>query len=62
LCGVEKRIPLLHWEEGLGEEVARIVDGGGDLLSLSLSSHGGGDPPRRSPDPQGADAYSAASR
>jgi hypothetical protein len=34
-------IPLLHWEEGLGEEVAAVFESGGYLLSLSLSSHGG---------------------
>jgi hypothetical protein len=34
-------IPLLHWEEGFGEEVAAVFDHGDYLLSLSLSSHGG---------------------
>jgi hypothetical protein len=34
-------IPLLQWEEGLGEEVAAVFESGGYLLSLSLSSHGG---------------------
>ena len=31
-------IPLLHWEEGLGEEVAAGISRA-ILLSLSLSSH-----------------------
>jgi hypothetical protein len=32
-------IPLLHWEEGLGEEAASEADAAGNLLSLALSSH-----------------------
>jgi hypothetical protein len=31
-------IPLLHWEEGLGEEAATNFDAAGNLLSLALSS------------------------
>jgi hypothetical protein len=33
-----KLIPLLQWEEGVGEEAASDVDLAGNLLSLALSS------------------------
>jgi hypothetical protein len=32
-------IPLLQWEEGLGEEAAPDADAADNLLSLALSSH-----------------------